>query len=65
MTDRHTDILELLARQSRRRLESHDALPETPDAGSAQRRRSLEEMAQRTLARVTAARARRRQVPGG
>jgi len=62
MTDRHTHILALVARYDQRQLERHDAFPGIGDAASAERRRGLEEKAQRTLARVTAARARRREL---
>jgi hypothetical protein len=54
-------ILAMVARQSQRRLDDHDAAGGTPDSASAGLRRDLKTRATRTRARVAAAQARRRQ----
>jgi len=61
MSDPHIRFLAMIARDSQRQLEHHDALASIPDAAFAQRRQGLEERARRTRARLAAARARRRQ----
>jgi len=63
MSDRHIRFLAMIARDSQRQLEHYDALANIPDAAFARRREDLEERAGRTRARLTAARARRRQAP--
>ena len=61
MTDRHMRILRVVARQTQRKLDDHDAADAIPDAGSTARRRDLEQTTARTRAHVAAAEARRRQ----
>jgi hypothetical protein len=61
VTDAHIKILAMVARQSQRRLDDHDADRGTPDPASVGRRDDLKTRATRTRARVTDARARRRQ----
>lgn len=63
MSDPHIRLLAMIARDSQRKLEHHDALANIPDAAFAQRRQDLEERAGRTRARLAAARARRNHAP--
>lgn len=60
MTDLHLRILRLLAKQRQRDLDDHDGGDHAGDAGSAGRRRELEQAAARTGANVAAAETRRR-----
>ena len=59
MTDLHLRILRVLAKHRQRALDDHDSADHTGNAGSAGRRRDLEQAASRTGANVAAAEARR------
>ena len=65
MTDIHLRILGAMARKDKRRLAEHDAVDGPPVAGSAEKRHDLQTTATRTRARVSAARARRRDPANG
>jgi hypothetical protein len=59
MSDRHIQILRVVARHRQRKLDDHDAVANTPDPTSTSRRRDLARVATRTRARLAAAEARR------
>jgi len=63
MSDPHIRFLAMIARDSQRQLERHDALADMPDAAFAERRQGLAERAAQTRASLAAARARRWQTP--
>jgi hypothetical protein len=60
VSDPHIRILRLVAHQSRRDLDDHDAVDHIGDTASTGRRQDLERIATRTRARVADAQARRR-----